>query len=200
MQALSVSKNNIQNKLQADARRVPHWSLRKLSVGVASVLLGTTFYCGMSNVAHADVVSPGQASGNNAQVTQAGDQSAGLQSNSVNLQAGNSGTGSNTVQNLAGPSAAGVPQSAANSGSAGVPAPSQGTNAAGQSAQSAQPATAMPFVALFEQPASGASSDVVWDASKDTELQKDVTETIHVVDQNNQATDHAQTVHFTRTK
>lgn len=200
---MSVSKNNIQNKLQADARRVPHWSLRKLSVGVASVLLGTTFYFGMSNVAHADVVSPGQASDNNAQVTQAGSQSVGLQSNSVNLQAGNSGVGSNAAQNLAGPSAAGVPQSAANSGSAEVPAPSQGANAAGQAAQSTQdvqPAAAMPFVSLFEQPASGASSDVVWDASKDTELQKDVTETIHVVDHNGQATDHLEKVHFTRTK
>ena len=81
---MNVSKNNIQNKLQADARRVPHWSLRKLSVGVASVFLGTTFYFWMSNVAHADVVSPNQGADNNTQVTQAGQQNAGLQANEVN--------------------------------------------------------------------------------------------------------------------
>lgn len=54
---LNVSKKNIQHKLEADAKRVPHWGLRKLSVGVASVLLGTTIYFGAgSTVAHADTV------------------------------------------------------------------------------------------------------------------------------------------------
>ena len=54
---LNVSKKNIQHKLETDAKRVPHWGLRKLSVGVASVLLGTTIYFGAgSTVAHADTV------------------------------------------------------------------------------------------------------------------------------------------------
>lgn len=34
-----------------------HWSLRKYSFGIASVLLGTTLYFGMNNVAHADMVN-----------------------------------------------------------------------------------------------------------------------------------------------
>ena len=39
-------------------KQVPHYGIRKLSVGVASVLLGTTFYMGMNgNVVHADTVN-----------------------------------------------------------------------------------------------------------------------------------------------
>ena len=207
---MNVSKNNIQNKLQADARRVPHWSLRKLSVGVASVLLGTTFYFGMGNAAHADVVSPNQGIDNNAQVTQAGQQNAGLQGNEVNLPAANSGASeptANAAQSAADVSAAGSQQVAANDNSAGAPAPSQASgtpsavNEPSQAAQPVQPASRMPFFVLAAQPTSGAgsSADVVWDASKDTELQKDVTETIQVTDQNKQVTNHVQTVHFTRT-
>ncbi|MGN1283647.1 MAG: YSIRK-type signal peptide-containing protein [Limosilactobacillus sp.] len=53
-----VSKNNIQHKMNADAKWVPHYGLRKLGIGVASVLLGTTLYFGMNNaVAYADTVS-----------------------------------------------------------------------------------------------------------------------------------------------
>ena len=47
-----VSKNNFRNKMEAEAKRVPHFGLRKLSVGVASVLLSTTLYFGVT--AHAD--------------------------------------------------------------------------------------------------------------------------------------------------
>lgn len=50
-----VSKNNQWQHLQASAQRVPHYGLRKLSVGVASVLLSTTLYMGVS--AHADTVA-----------------------------------------------------------------------------------------------------------------------------------------------
>lgn len=50
-----VSKNNQWQHLQASAQRVPHYGLRKLSVGVASVLLSTTLYMGVS--AHADTVT-----------------------------------------------------------------------------------------------------------------------------------------------
>ena len=46
-----VSKNNFRNKMEAEAKRVPHFGLRKLSVGVASVLLSTTLYFGVT--AHA---------------------------------------------------------------------------------------------------------------------------------------------------
>lgn len=59
---MGVSKNNFRNKMEADARRVPHWGLRKLSVGVASVLLGTTLYFGMAGVVHADTLTSRAAS------------------------------------------------------------------------------------------------------------------------------------------
>ena len=49
-----VSKNNQQWKQQQEAQRVPHYGLRKLSVGVASVLLSTTLYMGVT--AHADTM------------------------------------------------------------------------------------------------------------------------------------------------
>ena len=53
-----VSKNNVQVKDRQTTQQVPHYGIRKLSVGVASVLLGTTFYMGINgNVAHADTVN-----------------------------------------------------------------------------------------------------------------------------------------------
>ena len=56
-----VSKNNWQYQQQRQAQRVPHYGLRKLSVGVASVLLSTTLYMGVS--AHAEtVVTPSETS------------------------------------------------------------------------------------------------------------------------------------------
>lgn len=50
-----VSKNNQYWKQQQEAQRVPHYGLRKLSIGVASVLLSTTLY--MGGTAHADTVT-----------------------------------------------------------------------------------------------------------------------------------------------
>ena len=50
-----VSKNNFQQHQQAVADRVPHYGIRKLSVGVASVLLSTTLYMGVT--AHADTIA-----------------------------------------------------------------------------------------------------------------------------------------------
>lgn len=43
-----VSKNNMQYKQQREAQQVPHYGLRRLSVGVVSVLLGTTLYLGVN--------------------------------------------------------------------------------------------------------------------------------------------------------
>lgn len=50
--------NNVQLRA-AKGIAVQHWGLRKLSVGVASVLLGTTAYLGMNDgaVVHADTVT-----------------------------------------------------------------------------------------------------------------------------------------------
>ena len=50
-----VSKNNQYWKQQQEAQRVPHYGLRKLSIGVASVLLSTTLYMGVT--AHADTLT-----------------------------------------------------------------------------------------------------------------------------------------------
>lgn len=54
---MQVSTKNWKYKLQQDATQVPHYGLRKLSVGVASVLLGLTFYAGTTGVAQADTTS-----------------------------------------------------------------------------------------------------------------------------------------------
>lgn len=48
-----VSKNNIRNKMEQTANRTPHYAIRKVGVGVASVLISTTFYMG-ANTAKAD--------------------------------------------------------------------------------------------------------------------------------------------------
>ena len=61
-----VSKNNryLKDVLQAD--KTQHWSLRKLGIGVTSVLLGTTFYLGGNTVAHADqLAAPATAPADN---------------------------------------------------------------------------------------------------------------------------------------
>ena len=49
-----VSRKNIKYKAQQDAKCVPHYGIRKLSIGVASVLLGTVFYM-QNGTVHADV-------------------------------------------------------------------------------------------------------------------------------------------------
>lgn len=52
-----VSKNNLTYRWEHDTKMVPHYGLRKFSVGVASVLLGTTVGLGISTgVSHADTV------------------------------------------------------------------------------------------------------------------------------------------------
>ena len=43
---LMVSKNNRLEKFQQSAQRQNHFSIRKLSIGAASVLLGTSLYLG----------------------------------------------------------------------------------------------------------------------------------------------------------
>ena len=44
-----VSKNNLKNKMEQTAARTPHYGIRKLSVGVASVLISTTLYMGATS-------------------------------------------------------------------------------------------------------------------------------------------------------
>lgn len=42
-----LSKNNFRQRMENEAKRVPHYGIRKLSVGVASVLLGSTLFFGV---------------------------------------------------------------------------------------------------------------------------------------------------------
>ncbi|QLL77528.1 Cna B-type domain-containing protein [Ligilactobacillus saerimneri] len=51
------SRNNQFEKSKQTANQKPRYALRKLSVGVASVLIGTAFYLGNSTTAHADTTS-----------------------------------------------------------------------------------------------------------------------------------------------
>ena len=71
-----ISKNNIQYRRQQEARRTPHYGLRKLSVGVASVLLSTTLYLGLNTNAQADTTDGASPSG-----TDTSDPNAGALSN-----------------------------------------------------------------------------------------------------------------------
>ena len=50
-----VSKNNFKNKMEQTAARTPHYGIRKLSIGVASVLISTTLYMG-ATTAKADTL------------------------------------------------------------------------------------------------------------------------------------------------
>ncbi|WP_373842534.1 YSIRK-type signal peptide-containing protein, partial [Limosilactobacillus sp.] len=52
-----VSKNNTYLKEVMHSHRVPHYGLRKLGIGVTSVLLGTTLYFGANAPVHADVTT-----------------------------------------------------------------------------------------------------------------------------------------------
>ena len=51
-----VSKNNFKERMKGNSRQVQHFGIRKLSIGAASVLLGTTLFFG-ADVVHADTVS-----------------------------------------------------------------------------------------------------------------------------------------------
>ena len=56
-----VSRKNIELRKQQSAKQIPHYGLRRLSIGVASVLLGTSLYLGANSlVASADAVTPGK--------------------------------------------------------------------------------------------------------------------------------------------
>ena len=52
-----LSKNNKVKKMEQAAQRNNHFSIRKLTVGAASVLLGTSLYLGaQTSQVHADTV------------------------------------------------------------------------------------------------------------------------------------------------
>ena len=98
-----VSRNN--KKLMTKKminREVPHYSLRKLGIGVVSVLLGTTMYLGTDNmIANADTTMA--EDGDNAAGTTATTQNSKIQSNSVALTSAGQATSKEASQQSAAP-------------------------------------------------------------------------------------------------
>lgn len=74
-----VSRKNIKYKQQREAKQVPHYGIRKLSIGVASVLLSTVFYM-QNGTVHADVNPTVSAGNNNARVI---NENSGINSSTV---------------------------------------------------------------------------------------------------------------------
>ena len=86
-----VSKNNVQVKDRYATKQVPHYGIRKLSVGVASVLLGTTFYMGMNgNVVHADTVNSQDSETPDSQVANSKSDGESKSGTGINAALGNS--------------------------------------------------------------------------------------------------------------
>ncbi|MDO4903766.1 MAG: YSIRK-type signal peptide-containing protein [Limosilactobacillus sp.] len=77
---MNIGKNNLQNHLDLKQKQVPHFTLRKLSVGVASVLLSTTFLFAVTG--YADDANSVASTDTNAVTT--GSQGAPAVSNSTN--------------------------------------------------------------------------------------------------------------------
>lgn len=114
-----LSKNNRQQSELKHTNKRQRFGLRKLTVGVASVLLGTTFFMGAQTVvANAD-----------APVAQAGQQT------EVSANAGSSNAGNQVVLKSANQGSAAAASSATNSSAAGT------TSASAQSSQQTAPKT-----------------------------------------------------------
>lgn len=148
-----MSKNNIKELLNKMRPQRPHYGIRKLSIGVASVLLSITIFAGEGAVAHAD-------SQNNVNNTV---QTGNTSSNSENTNKVVLSNDKKSASDAASP--AGSQGSSANTG---VNSATSAGNAseAQPAAKPAQPATA---------PANdkGASKPSAPDSSSDTELAKE---------------------------
>lgn len=77
-----VGKNNLKKKLEQDAQRIPHYGLRKLSIGITSVLLSTTLYFGTTSTAHA----ADHSAATNADTTELTDSQNNLNSSTASLR------------------------------------------------------------------------------------------------------------------
>ena len=164
-----VSKNNLKWKQQRDAQRVPHYGLRKLSVGVASVLLSTTLYMGAT--ASADTVSEPSGEPTVTQPTSAatgsstGSATANAQLKSTTDQPANVVTGASTDNTTADTKPAQTANAVTSQPTADQPAGSvtSGVQPAANSVApkndvSAQSAPASASAALPKQPANVADS------------------------------------------
>ncbi|WP_307777452.1 YSIRK-type signal peptide-containing protein [Limosilactobacillus reuteri] len=89
-----MSKNNAQEYIRKMEPQRQRFGLRKLSVGVASVLLGTTFMVGGSTVAHADVNTSSLVDDSSANVINLNSIASG---STVTLKTANSNSDGDTV-------------------------------------------------------------------------------------------------------
>lgn len=89
-----VSKRNKKYLITKQERLIPHYGLRKLSVGVASVLLSTSILMGMATKAQADTVD-GEA---NQEIGQTTKSSVKGSTNSVTLKDNQAPTETSTTQ------------------------------------------------------------------------------------------------------
>ena len=88
-----VSKNNRQILKQSGAKPTPHYGLRKLSIGVASVLLSTTLYMGATTVYADTVYADNSSESDSHQTLQAKQPATGVSRESLPV-----GSGSNNQQ------------------------------------------------------------------------------------------------------
>ncbi|MFR0596763.1 mucin-binding protein, partial [Limosilactobacillus mucosae] len=165
-----VSKNNIEVKKRRLAKQVPHYGLRRLSVGVASVLLGTSFYLG-GTVAHADTTAEVQPTIANTEENS--NDSAG----SLTFSTSTSGSSSND-KTIAAPTST-VSASAASNTSAEPTA-----NTAANSADSSSSALALkaPVASSSAVSANNGSSASSSDSSTSSSANSATTEKINVND------------------
>ena len=98
-----VSKNNkYQKQIMTLDREVPHYSLRKLGIGVVSVLLGTTMYLGAnSTVAKAATAANSNATGSDAVQADAASKTGALQSASTVTMANTPATSATAATSIA---------------------------------------------------------------------------------------------------
>lgn len=210
-----VGKNNIAHQLEDQAKCVPHFGLRKLSVGVASVLLSTTFYFGVT--ASADTNVPVETS-NDANTEQTTISSSLTQSQAVALSHA-SAAGSNAISEATSStvSSVAVSQMSQVSSSSVVSTVSQsvGVQSVSTASSAIDPSMALlttlnveptaldgiSVSALAEDKAEDESNAVKYQAGTDNvndQFNHYVHRTINITDPNNNSTSQVQTIHFVR--
>ena len=216
-----VGKNNIAHQLEDQAKCVPHFGLRKLSVGVASVLLSTTLYFGAT--ASADTNVPIETN-NDANTEQATGSAASTQSQAVALSQA-SGTSSNADSKSILGAVSSTPanqtsqastssETSTSSQSAGSQVDSTANSSFDSSVTALMALNVEPTTfdgnsvsalaedkALTENKAEDESNVVKYQAGTDNvndQFNHYVHRTINITDPNNNSTSQVQTVHFVR--
>ena len=183
-----VSKNNWQYQQQRQAQRVPHYGLRKLSVGVASVLLSTTLYMGVS--AHADtVVTPGETT-TPATTTVATPSPSADKATSETAGSGANATSTDPTSEM--PTSQATPSSAGTTsekpvdsvaGAKGVSETADSKVGGGTPVNDGQAANPQSTVNRLANTTGTTTTTVASDATRKTTLNTTVTWTIHYVDE-----------------